>query len=136
MTTLTLVPPARPVGRVGPVASAAGPRPVPCERSYAADLHGSRLSPRGRLVVALLWIVLAAAGAFAFLRPGAGSTEVGQVDTTTVVVEAGDTMWALARSLDADADPRVVVDAIVELNGLRSGADIHPGDVLVVPVLE
>ncbi|HMG29052.1 MAG TPA: LysM peptidoglycan-binding domain-containing protein [Jiangellaceae bacterium] len=136
MTTLTLVPPARPVGRVAPVPSAARPRPVQCERSHAADLRGSRLSPRGRLVVALLWIVLAAAGAFAFLRPGAGSTEVGQADTTTVVVEAGDTMWALARSLDTDADPRVVVDAIVELNGLRSGADIHPGDVLVVPLLD
>ena len=136
MTTLTLVPPARPVGRVAPVPSAGGPRPVPCGQSYAADLRGSRLSPRGRLVVAFLWIVLAAAGAFAFLRPGAGSTEVGQVDTTTVVVEAGDTMWALAKSLDADADPRVVVDAIVELNDLRSGADIHPGNVLVVPLLD
>ncbi len=55
------------------------------------------------------------------------------MDTTTVVVEAGDTMWALAKSLDADADPRVVVDAIVELNELRSAADIHPGNVLVVP---
>jgi nucleoid-associated protein YgaU len=107
---------------------------VPCERSYAADLHGSRLTARGRLVVALLWAVLAAAAAFAFLRPGAGATDVEQVETTTVVVEAGDTMWALARSIDSEADPRVVVDTIVELNGLRSGADIRAGDVLLVPV--
>jgi hypothetical protein len=43
-------------------------------------------------------------------------------------------MWALARSIDSEADPRVVVDTIVELNGLRSGADIRAGDVLLVPV--
>jgi nucleoid-associated protein YgaU len=85
-------------------------------------------------VVALLWVVLAAAAAFAFLRPGAGSTDLEQVETTTVVVEAGDTMWALASSVDSEEDPRAVVDAIVELNGLRSGADIRAGDVLIVPV--
>ncbi|MGH8824466.1 MAG: LysM peptidoglycan-binding domain-containing protein [Jiangellaceae bacterium] len=87
-------------------------------------------------MVALLWIVLVAAAALAVLRPGAGSTDVGRLDTTTVVVESGDTMWGLARSIDAQADPRAVVDAIVELNGLPSGADIHPGDVLVVPLVE
>ena len=134
MTTLTPLPPPRLTVRVGPVRSGRRPRAVPCERSYAADLHGSRLTARGRLVVALLWAVLAAAAAFAFLRPGAGATDVEQAETTAVVVEAGDTMWALARSIDSEADPRVVVDTIVELNGLRSGADIRAGDVLLVPV--
>jgi hypothetical protein len=42
-------------------------------------------------------------------------------------------VWALARSIDSTADPRALVDTIVELNGLRSGADIRPGDVLLVP---
>jgi nucleoid-associated protein YgaU len=134
MTTLTPLAPPRLAVRVGPVRSPRRPRAVPCERSHAADLHGSRLTPRGRLVVALLWVVLAGAAAFAFLRPGTGFTDVGQVETTTVVVEAGDTMWALARTVDSGADPRSVVDAIVELNGLRSGADIRAGDVLIVPV--
>ena len=41
---------------------------------------------------------------------------------------------ALASSVDSEEDPRAVVDAIVELNGLRSGADIRAGDVLIVPV--
>jgi hypothetical protein len=48
-------------------------------------------------------------------------------------VEPGTTLWGLARSIDATADPRVLVDAMVDLNGLGSAADIHPGDVLVVP---
>lgn len=158
MTILTPLPPARltarldsggshaflrvvrpgeqPRGRVVtyPRRPATRPRAVACEQSHAPDLHGSRLTPRGRLVVAMLWVVLAAAAASAVLLPRTGTTDVGKVETTTVVVEAGDTMWGLARSIDAEADPRAVIDTIVELNGLRSGADIRPGDVLLVPV--
>ncbi|HJU96852.1 MAG TPA: LysM peptidoglycan-binding domain-containing protein [Jiangellaceae bacterium] len=133
MTTLTTLAPPRLTVRVDAGPPRVRPRALPCERSYAADLHGSRLSARGRVLVALLWVVLAAAAAFAFLRPGVGSTDVGQIETTTVVIEAGDTVWALARSIDSGADPRALVDTIVELNGLRSGADIRPGDVLLVP---
>jgi nucleoid-associated protein YgaU len=134
MTTLTtLPPPPRLTVRVDAGPPRVRPRARPCERSYAADLHVSRLTARGRVAVALLWVLLAAAAVFAFLRPGAGSTDVGQVETTTVVIEAGDTVWALARSIDSAADPRAMVDTIVELNGLRSGADIRPGDVLLVP---
>jgi nucleoid-associated protein YgaU len=133
MTTLTTFPPPRLTVRVDAGPPRVRPRALPCERSYAADLHGSRLTVRGRVLVALLWVVLAAAAVFAFLRPGAGSTDVEQIETTTVVIEAGDTMWALARSIDSGADPRALVDTIVELNGLRSGADIRPGDVLLVP---
>jgi hypothetical protein len=133
MTTLTTLVPPRLTVRVDAGPPRVRPRALPCERSYAADLHGSRLTARGRLVVALLWVMLAAAAAFAFLRPGAGFTDVGQLETTTVVVEAGDTMWGLARSIDSGSDPRAMVDAIVELNGLRSGADIRAGDVLLVP---
>lgn len=133
MTTLTTLAPPRLAVRVDAGPPPVRPRALPCERSYAADLHGSRLTARGRALVALLWVLLAAAAVFAFLRPGAGSTDVGQVETTTVVIEAGDTVWALARSIDSGADPRALVDTIVELNGLRSGSDIRPGDVLLVP---
>ena len=41
--------------------------------------------------------------------------------TTTVVVEPGAHRWELAQSIDGSADPRVLVDAIADLNGLGSG---------------
>jgi nucleoid-associated protein YgaU len=105
---------------------------VSCDRSYELDLHGSRLTPRGRLVVVAAWLSLAAVAAFGILRPGP-MADPAPSGTTTVVVQPGDTLWQLARAGDARADPRETIDAIVELNGLSSGAGIHPGDVLLVP---
>ena len=109
------------------------PRPVSCERSYPPDLGGSRLTPRGRVVVGLAWLVLGTIAAIPIVRPDGGPAEQG-VKTTTMVVGQGDTLWALAQEVDAAGDPRTVVDTIVELNGLQSGGDIRPGDVLVVPI--
>jgi nucleoid-associated protein YgaU len=111
---------------------AATARPVPCDRSYPPDLQGSGLTPRGRVVVGLVWVSLGLIAAVPIVRSDSGHAEHPKV-TTTVVVDQGDTLWALAREVDAAADPRTIVDTIVELNGLGSGADIHPGDVLVVP---
>ena len=148
MTTLTIVstelpagraaaaqPPrvVRPVPASAPGRRAAWPRPVPCERSYEGGLHGSRLTRRGRLVVTAVWVLLAAVAAFGMLRPGLAADPAPE-GTTTVVVRPGDTLWQLARGLDTTADPRATIDAIVELNDLRSGADIATGDVLVVPL--
>jgi len=50
------------------------------------------------------------------------------------VVESGDTLWGLARSLVGDeGDPRPVVERIRELNGLGT-ATIDPGMRLRLPV--
>jgi nucleoid-associated protein YgaU len=148
MTTLATLPePAlRPVaaaGRVlGPTRTGQlsapprfGSRPMPCEGSTLPDLHGSRLTARGRVAVAMVWLVLAVFAAAPFLRLGDQQVERPAV-TTTVVVQPGDTLWALAGEVDAAADPRTVIGTIIELNGLRSAADIRPGDRLVVPAAQ
>lgn len=144
MTTATIIRPAEPAVRAAParprLARAAGggtgrsghPRPVGCEQSYAADLHGSRLTRRGRLVVAGVWLLLATAAAVGVLRPQFTATAAPS-QTATVVVEPGDTLWGLAAAAGGSVDPRVTVGAIIDLNDLRSGGDIHPGDVLLVP---
>jgi nucleoid-associated protein YgaU len=81
-------------------------------------------------VVALLWVAMAAAMAMMIMRPA----EVpAPAETTTVVVQPGDRLWGVAAGIAPDGDRRVTISQIVELNGLRSAADIHPGDVLVVP---
>ena len=82
-------------------------------RSAWFTAHGPRQSSGGT--------VLAGAGC----RCGGADHAIGQH-----LFEPAD---GLARSIDATADPRVLVDAMVDLNGLGSAADIHPGDVLVVP---
>ena len=110
----------------------AAPRAARCDHSFAPDLRGSRLTARGRAVVALTWLALAVAAAVPIMQWGSTSSDRSMA-TTTVVVEPGGTLWELARSIDANADPRLLVDAIADLNGLESAADIHPGDVLVVP---
>ncbi|TDE14001.1 LysM peptidoglycan-binding domain-containing protein [Jiangella asiatica] len=109
-------------------------RPVPaaCAGSSEPSLHGARLTRRGRVVVGLAWLVLIVAGAMAFVRPWDGAAPAA-ADTTTVAVQAGDTLWALASEIAPSADPRETVAAIMELNGLSSATDIRPGDTLRVP---
>jgi nucleoid-associated protein YgaU len=144
MATLTILPRVQTIGRATPTMrvirtaddvrerSRAVPRAVRCDHSFAPDLRGSRLTARGRAVVALVWLALAVVAAVPITQLDSASSNR-PTATTTVVVAPGTTLWGLARSIDATADPRVLVDAMVDLNGLGSAADIHPGDVLVVP---
>ena len=92
-----------------------------------------RLTARGRRLVAVL-VLAAGVGIVALgnalLDEGGDGLEL--MDTSSVVVERGDTLWAIASSVAGDEDVRVVVDEIVELNALDGGA-IEPGQVLLLP---
>lgn len=126
----TDVPPRRHVARRRP---AGQPTPVPCVGSAEPSLHGARLTRRGRVVVALAWLLLIVAGALAFVRPWDGGAPSGAATTTTVEVRGGDTLWELAADVAPTADPRETVATIVELNGLSSAGDIRPGDLIQIP---
>jgi nucleoid-associated protein YgaU len=52
--------------------------------------------------------------------------------TSSVVVQPGDTLWSIARSVADDRDVREVIHSIRQANGLESG-DIAPGQVLQLP---
>lgn len=56
-------------------------------------------------------------------KPGAGES---------VVVGPGETLWEIAAGLDAEGDPRVMVQRIIDLNGL-GGAVVQPGQRLRLP---
>lgn len=53
----------------------------------------------------------------------------------SVAVEPGQTVWQLASvAAGDDTDVRQVMDSILKENGLTGTSDIHPGQVLRLPV--
>lgn len=97
-----------------------------------------RLTARGRTLLAALVVVLLLGLAVLGLerltaRPALAGTEVVPAAATlTVVVEEGDSLWAIAERVMPAADPRGVVEDIRSLNGMRSNL-IQPGQALLVP---
>ncbi len=138
-------------------APAAVTRPVITRPASAADLAAGvvsgrartaapsppvRLTRRGKIVLsalvalavaslaALAWLAIAgqaqAAGSVGAGGPGAGHSML------RVVVRPGETLWAIAVRADPAADPRAVIQQIIDDNALR-GTAIQVGQVLWVP---
>ncbi len=116
----------------GPVRTQPRPRAVP-ERPGPV-----RLTRRGRIVVtaaAVLAIGAAsmalagaahAAGHRAGARPGPGS------GATKVAIRPGQSLWSVAEAYDPDADTRLVIQQIEQMNSL-TGDQVQPGQELWVP---
>jgi LysM domain-containing protein len=102
---------------------------------------GVRLTRRGRavvkilvtmailLVVALAWL----AGAAKVQAAGSGAP-AGSVyrHLTAMVVRPGESLWSLAMQAQPRADPRVVVQEIIDVNALH-GSTVWAGERLWVP---
>ena len=98
-----------------------------------------RLTRRGRRLARTAVIVLALVAALAFSIAGRSASSQATdgpavAATTTVVVQPGQTLWSVARTLSPDTDVRETVARIQELNGL-TGSSVIPGQSLVVPVI-
>jgi nucleoid-associated protein YgaU len=123
--------PARPTPSA--VAGATVRRACPhCGSAAACPAPPLRLTRRARRLLAgvLTGAVVAAGGWLAASAEDDGALQL--VSETTTVVEEGDTLWSIARSVAGDADVRVVVDEIQRLNDLQD-ADLEPGQVLHLP---
>ncbi|WP_218938397.1 LysM peptidoglycan-binding domain-containing protein [Modestobacter altitudinis] len=114
-----------------------GQRPVARAAGVAGrdEFTPIRLTERGRRVVAGLSIavglsIAAVTVVTVQLTADRGGLEL--AGSSTVVVQQGDTLWSLAQELAPEEDPRAVVDAIVDLNGLED-VDLLPGAVLQLP---
>jgi Tfp pilus assembly protein FimV len=79
--------------------------------------------------VVLIW--LAAAGGAAASDHGLPSRAVYR-GLTQVVVQPGQTLWSIASAAEPSADPRLVIQQIVQANAL-GGATVHVGQLLWVP---
>jgi hypothetical protein len=110
---------------------AAAMRPTPRTGDVLPPL---RLTRRGRRVIAGLSIAigLTIAAVTAAVELGEGGGGLRLAGSSTVVVQSGDTLWSLAERLAPEDDPRAVVDAILDVNGLDSVA-LVPGQVLQLP---
>jgi len=100
-----------------------------------------RLTRRGRIVVAalltaasLLLVVLAwMAGAARAQAANSGPPPAAVYQNlTSVVVHPGQTLWSIASQAEPTADPRIVMQQIIDLNALH-GTSIEPGQRLWVP---
>jgi len=105
----------------------------------SAGLSPLRLTRRGRFVFFGLPLILAAAlmlSLAGFLNAPAkaadASGELSVTPTITVTVQPGESLWAIARTVHPERDPRDVVADIVQLNNLGA-ARVIPGQQLFVP---
>jgi hypothetical protein len=101
-----------------------------------------RLTRRGRLVVTVMltavslslvvlaWLAIAARGAQA--ADGGQSPGTVYQNLTSMVVHPGQTLWSIASQAEPTADPRAVMQQIIELNALH-GTNVVPGQRLWVP---
>ena len=92
-----------------------------------------RLTRRGRVLTWMLSIVTVGVIAFGLLQ-GAQPATPDVVGTTTVTVAPGQTLWAVAQQVNPQADPRVTVHAIADLNDIEAGSTLRSGSTLTVPV--
>jgi LysM repeat protein len=96
-----------------------------------------RLTRRGRIVVAaaaalLVSLLLLLATGAAQATSHSAPPRVADRNLTRVVVRPGQSLWSVAQAADPNADPRQVMQQIIELNGL-TGDVILVGQQLWVP---
>jgi hypothetical protein len=123
--------PSRPAHRAGWPGPSAGVRHHPAQP--ASRRHRSAAVYRRRRFVAAavgLGLVVVAGQASAALggsslAPAERRSQVVHVER--IVVEPGDTLWAIAKRLAPDADPRTVVDALAQARGTTA---VVPGETI------
>lgn len=116
------------------MAAAPGYRLAPTRRPAVDGTSSVRLTRRGRVVVLAL---LLGALFVALTMLGGHSAATGEsgapVETRTVVVGEGDTLWGIASEIAAPGEVRETIHHIQELNALPS-ASLMRGQEIAVPV--
>ncbi len=106
-----------------------------------AAVPPARLTRRGRVVAAgaSALVIGAVSTVLATAAQAAHTGQAGQAGqagpgryAAKVEVRPGQSLWSLAEAYDPDADPRLVVQQIQQLNSL-AGDQVQPGEVLWVP---
>jgi hypothetical protein len=94
-----------------------------------------RLTRRGRVLLVLMVMTLLVIAGFTLGRGSSLAASQAHPRTShTVVVEPGETLWAVATRIAPHDDPRLVVADIVSLNHLSSSS-VEAGQQLAVPTI-
>jgi len=108
--------------------------PLDTERPFGHHVRMGRTYVRRRRAAAAVVVVLLGA---VLLGPLAGAVAGPRHVTTprsrTYVVQAGDTLWAIATRAQPGADPRPIIQQIQQINGVDPGS-LAPGQSLAIPV--
>jgi nucleoid-associated protein YgaU len=131
-----------PVRPAAPDRSAA-PRQAITPRQAAAPRRSAartpvRLTRRGRLVVTATAVLIvgavsmALAGVAQATGHSAATAAHAREGVTKVLVRPGQTLWSLAEQYAPDADTRLVIQEILQLNSMSTD-QVQPGQVLWVP---
>ena len=94
-----------------------------------------RLTRRGRIVVAVTTVLLLAALSLIVAMSAEATNQAparAAQGLTQVIVRPGQSLWSVAENADPDADTRVVIQQIADLNGL-TGSAVFAGQRLWVP---
>jgi hypothetical protein len=94
-----------------------------------------RLTQRGRRVLTTLAAAPLVIAAFVFALNGGGATaslEGSGVPFQYVTVDSGESLWNIAEAIAPGADPRDVIEQLMELNRLES-TEISAGQQLAIP---
>ena len=105
---------------------------------YTIPKSHLKLTKRGRAVLTTLAALPLVVAAFLYaLNGGSASASLESevqpgVEYTYVTVSSGQSLWGLAEEIAPTADPRDVVNDILEFNGMSS-AELFPGQRLALP---
>jgi LysM domain-containing protein len=124
----------------GPVARPPAARPGTARPQPAAGQTASaplRLTRRGRVVVAIAAALLLAALSLVIAASAQATNHpappgAARQNLTQVIVHPGQSLWSVAENADPHADTRVVIQQIIELNGL-TGDTVFAGQHLWAP---
>ncbi|MCG2620326.1 LysM peptidoglycan-binding domain-containing protein [Arthrobacter sp. I2-34] len=105
-------------------------------RSQSSPAPRLRLTRRGRLVLVVLPLMVAAAAlmllAGAFTAPAKAAGTLSAPETVKITVGAGQTLWDIATLVAPERHPQEVIAEIAQLNSLE-GSVVHAGQQVFVP---
>jgi hypothetical protein len=106
------------------------PRPRLVVVPPPAVVHRRRGVVAGVLLVVFVLALLAVSRVVTVLGGEPASVPERRPGAVTYVVQPGDTLWGIARSLQPDGDVRALVGRLARANG---GAELSVGEQLVLP---
>lgn len=95
---------------------------------------GVRLTRRGRLLVSVAMVVLGVTAALLLVAGPVALAGTGRPAAARqlVTVRPGQTVWSIAERAAPGVDPRETVQAILDLNGMRT-SEVQAGTALLLP---